>query len=179
MAIRSIKGNVDRAKAKAKKAYDMGYLEGMKQGDPDIILSSSAKQMDKRNKTLAKKEQKLNKPTSSEERSPNQLAKGGMAKKPKKFKRREIDSDAGEIQHRGVGVGTNAGGNLLSDEELDAVIKANARGAFSHVRKNLDKDPDYYNKKKSGKRKMDGGKIYASMDKKYGGGIYPRKPTNG
>ena len=24
-----------------------------------------------------------------------------------------------------------------------------------------------------------GGKIYASMDKKYGGGIYPRKPTNG
>ena len=60
MAIRSIKGNVDRAKAKAKKAYDMGYLEGMKQGDPDIILSSSAKQMDKRNKTLAKKKQKLN-----------------------------------------------------------------------------------------------------------------------
>ena len=102
-----------------------------------------------------------------------------MAKKPKKFKRREIDSDMGEIQHRGVGVGTNAGGNLLSDKELDKVIQANARAAFSHVRKNLDKDPNYYNKKKSGKRKMDGGKIYASMDKKYGGGIYPRKPTNG
>ena len=124
----------------------------------------------------------------------------------KKFKRREIDSDAGEIQHRGVGVGTNAGGNLLSDEELDAVIQANAKGAFSHVRKNLDKDPNYYNKKKKKSniakgspladrkrnpkapkpsqlggrsRKMDGGKIYASTDKKYGGGIYPRKPTNG
>ena len=27
--------------------------------------------------------------------------------------------------------------------------------------------------------KMGGGKVYASMDKKYGGGIYPRKPTNG
>ena len=91
MAIRSIKGNVDRAKARAKKAYDMGYLEGIQQGDPDIILSSSPKQMYKRNKTLAKKKQELNKPTS---------AKGG-------------------------------------------------------------------------------GKIYASMDKKYGGGIYPRKPTNG
>ena len=38
-----------------------------------------------------------------------------------------------------------------------------------------DKNPNYYNKKKSGKRKMDGGKIYASMDKKYGGGIFPRK----
>ena len=109
-----------------------------------------------------------------------------MAKKPKKFKFREIDSDMGETQHRGVGVGTNAGGNLLSDKELDAVIQANARGAFSHVRKNLDKDPNYYNKKKKKfkgtkprKGKMGGGKIYASMDKKYGGGIYPRKPTNG
>ena len=29
------------------------------------------------------------------------------------------------------------------------------------------------------KNKKGGGKIYASMDKKYGGGIYPRKPTNG
>ena len=27
--------------------------------------------------------------------------------------------------------------------------------------------------------KKSGGKIYASMNKKYGGGIYPRKPTNG
>tara|TARA_R110000737_G_scaffold167724_1_gene194407 strand:+ start:410 stop:787 length:378 start_codon:yes stop_codon:yes gene_type:complete len=27
--------------------------------------------------------------------------------------------------------------------------------------------------------KKGGGKIYASTDKKYGGGIYPRKPTNG
>ena len=29
------------------------------------------------------------------------------------------------------------------------------------------------------KSKKGGGKIYASMNKKYGGGIYPRKPTNG
>ena len=36
---------------------------------------------------------------------------------------------------------------------------------------------DYTDKKRPGK--MGGGKIYASMDKKYGGGIYPRKPTNG
>tara|TARA_R110001592_G_scaffold38644_3_gene127421 strand:+ start:1723 stop:2049 length:327 start_codon:yes stop_codon:yes gene_type:complete len=105
VAIRSIKGNVDRAKARAKKAYDMGYLEGISQDDPDIILSSSPKQMAKRRKTKVKKafekvgndqKQKLNKPTSAKKRSPRQLAKGG-------------------------------------------------------------------------------GKIYASMDKKYGGGIFPRK----
>jgi len=29
------------------------------------------------------------------------------------------------------------------------------------------------------KRKKGEGKLYASMNKKYGGGIYPRKPTNG
>jgi len=102
-----------------------------------------------------------------------------MAKKPKKFKFRELDSDKGEIRHRGVGVGTNAGGNLLSDKELDAVIKANARGAYSHVRKNLDKDPNYYNKKKkkSRKGKMGGGKIYTSSNNRYanGGKIYPAK----
>ncbi len=100
-----------------------------------------------------------------------------MAKKPKKFKFRELDSDKGEIRHRGVGVGTNAGGNLLSDKELDAVIKANARGAYSHVRKNLDKDPNYYNKKKSRKGKMGGGKVYTSSNNRYanGGKIYPAK----
>jgi len=95
VAIRSIKGNVDRAKARAKKAYDMGYLEGISQDDPralgreyDTILSSSPKQMAKRYKSLAKEGR---------------------------------------------------------------------------------------NRNHSKKRKMGGGKIYTSMDKKYGGGIFPRK----
>jgi len=86
-----------------------------------------------------------------------------MAKKPKKFKRRDINPDKGEIRHKGIGLGTDYGGGLLSEEEIDKVIRTNAAGAFRHVRENLDKDPDYYNKK------------YASQNKKYGGGVYPRK----
>ena len=41
------------------------------------------------------------------------------------------------------------------------------------------KGKDLPRKIKVGKNKMGGGKIYASTDKKYGGGIYPRKSTNG
>ena len=115
VAIRSIKGNVDKAKGLAKTAYDQGFLDGKEIGKPgvEMILSSSPEAQAKRAKTKVKRafekvgndqKQKLNKPTSQKQRlnrtTPNQLAKGG-------------------------------------------------------------------------------GKIYASMDKKYGGGIYPRKPTNG
>ena len=41
------------------------------------------------------------------------------------------------------------------------------------------KDRLDYDASKRKPGKMGGGKVYASMDKKYGGGIYPRKPTNG
>jgi hypothetical protein len=114
----------------------------------------------------------------------NKKEKNMAKKKPKKFKRTEIDSDAGEILHRGTGLGTDYGAGLLSEEEIDKVIRANAYGAFSHVRENLDKDPNYYNKKKSKKGKMGGGHVKKytggkSGDKYYGGGpVYPR-PTKG
>jgi len=70
VAIRSIKGNVDRAKARAKKAYDEGFLDGKEVGKPgvEMILNSSRKAQAKRRKTkdkLAKKKQELNKPASA------------------------------------------------------------------------------------------------------------------
>jgi len=52
------------------------------------------------------------------------------------------------------------------------------------IKKTSMSDPNYRKeaskiRRKAKTGKMGGGKIYASMDKKYGGGIYPRKPTNG
>ena len=57
VAIRSIKGNVDKAKGLAKTAYDQGFLDGKEIGKPgvEMILDSSPKAQEKRRKTKVKR----------------------------------------------------------------------------------------------------------------------------
>jgi hypothetical protein len=65
----------------------------------------------------------------------------------------------------------------VSDNEYE--MGTDLRGAPSIRGKAKAQGKNLPRKIKVGKNKMGGGKIYASTDKKYGGGIYPRKPTNG
>ena len=118
VAIRSIKGNVDRAKTLAKKAYDEGFLDGKEVGKPgvEMIVNSSPKAQAKRRKTKQKR------------------AMGETGQKKSNI----------------------AKGSPLADPKRNPKApKSSQLGGRS--------------------RKMGGGKVYTSMDKKYGGGIFPRK----
>tara|TARA_R110002012_G_C11392418_1_gene584704 strand:- start:271 stop:636 length:366 start_codon:yes stop_codon:yes gene_type:complete len=68
-------------------------------------------------------------------------------------------------------------GTKMSMSDAEYEMGTDLRGSKSIRDKAKAKGKKLPKKLKVGKK--GGGKIYASMDKKYGGGIYPRKPTNG
>ena len=92
---------------------------------------------------------------------------GSGFSKPRKAPPKRFDA---MTEGRKVGQAKKRFKNKKSKEAAFAEIGKSMVSLFKDNKENADK-------KRPGK--MGGGKIYTSMDKKYGGGIYPRKPTNG